>query len=182
MQDDDLIREQCKKARIGRNGQCGFWCGFCKAIVKLETRGLDAWDERFNHIDEKHFKLGERIESWYPPDKDIPKGQLRNENPANAISFSSAADDSGSEDSDLEEPWSKRSHVRRLPPPPTPPPLPLPPPVASSSGSQPSKAPSHRTALHQRKKQDSRVNTVPNKGSQSSKRTGDKWYCVSLEA
>jgi len=181
IQDDNLVREQCKKARIGRNGQCGFWCGFCKAIVQLETRGVEAWDERFNHIDDKHFKLGQRIETWYPPDEDIPKDQLRNENPANARSFSSAADDSGSEDSDVDEPWSKDSHIRR-PLPPPPPPSPPPQPLASSSGSQPPNPPLHPTALQQRTEQDGRINAVANKGLPSGKRMGKTWFCVSSEA
>ena len=45
--------------------------------MKLSTRGLDAWDERFNHIDDLHFKAGQRIEEWYPMDKDLPKGKLK---------------------------------------------------------------------------------------------------------
>ena len=75
--DEDYIREQCRKRRIGRNWQNGFWCGFCKAIVKLSTRGLEAWDERFNHIDDCHFKQGQNIDDWYPMDKDVPKGKLK---------------------------------------------------------------------------------------------------------
>ena len=75
--DEDYIREQCRKRRIGRNWQNGFWCGFCKDIVRLSTRGLEAWDERFNHIDDMHFKQGQRIDDWYPMDKDLPKGKLK---------------------------------------------------------------------------------------------------------
>lgn len=47
--------------------------------MKLEKKDLEAWDERFNHIDDFHFKRGERIDDWYPLDRDIPKGLLRNE-------------------------------------------------------------------------------------------------------
>lgn len=75
--DEEYIREQCRKRRIGRNWQNGFWCGFCKAIVKLSTKGLEAWDERFNHIDDEHFKKGQNIDDWYPMDKDVPKGKLK---------------------------------------------------------------------------------------------------------
>ena len=77
VRDEDYIRDQCRKRRIGRNWQNGFWCGFCKAIVKLSTRGLEAWDERFNHIDDCHFKQGQNIDDWYPMDKDVPKGKLK---------------------------------------------------------------------------------------------------------
>ena len=48
--------------------------------MKLEKKDLEAWDERFNHIDDFHFKKGERIDGWYPLDRDIPKGLLRNDN------------------------------------------------------------------------------------------------------
>jgi len=64
---------------MGRNGQGRFWCGFCKSIVELQTRGEDAWDERFHHIDDMHVKKGQRFEDWYPPDKDLPLGLLRSE-------------------------------------------------------------------------------------------------------
>ena len=75
--DEDYIRTQTKRNRIGRNGQCGFWCGFCREIITLKKRGLEAWDERFSHIDDLHFKKGETIDSWLPLDQDVPKGFLR---------------------------------------------------------------------------------------------------------
>lgn len=74
IKDEEYIRAQTKSNRIGRNGQCGFWCGFCHEIVTLKKRGLEAWDERFSHIDDLHFKKGETIDSWLPLDKDVPKG------------------------------------------------------------------------------------------------------------
>lgn len=77
IKDDEYIRGQTRLHRIGRNGQCGFWCGFCQQIVNLKNRGLEAWDERFNHIDDWHFKKGQRIDEWYPLDKDVPKGLLK---------------------------------------------------------------------------------------------------------
>lgn len=79
IKDEDYIREQLKRHQIGRNGQTGFWCGFCQKIVKLTKQGLEAWDERFNHIDDNHFKKGCRIQQWYELDRDIPNGLLRNE-------------------------------------------------------------------------------------------------------
>lgn len=72
--DEEYIRAQTKSNRIGRNGQCGFWCGFCCKIVTLKKKGLDAWDERFSHIDDSHFKKGETIDSWSPLDTDVHKG------------------------------------------------------------------------------------------------------------
>ena len=87
--------------RIGRNGQSGFWCGFCKKVVGLRCRGLEAWDERFDHIDDYHFKRGERIdESWYPLESDIPKGLLRNENVLDSGGLHATPDKSESESSE----------------------------------------------------------------------------------
>ena len=76
IENDEQIREKCKSHRIGRNGQNGFWCGFCKKIVDLKSKGLDAWDERFGHIDDSHYKRGQTINEWVPMNCDIPKGML----------------------------------------------------------------------------------------------------------
>ena len=98
IKNEDRIREQSKRQRIGRNGQSGFWCGFCKKIVKLEKKDLEAWDERFNHIDNFHFKKGERIDTWYPLDRDIPKGLLRNDNVLDSGVPSSVPEESESDE------------------------------------------------------------------------------------
>jgi len=76
MADDAEIRKRSQENRIGRNGQSGFWCGFCRMIVTLKTKGLEAWDERFNHIDRQHFSKEETIDHWYPLDKDLPVGEI----------------------------------------------------------------------------------------------------------
>ena len=99
IKDDEKIREHCKRHRIGRNGQSGFWCGFCKKIVTLKHKGLEAWDERFNHIDKEHFKLGQRIDDhWYPLDKDIPIGALPSAHEIDSETHSSPAENDGSEE------------------------------------------------------------------------------------
>lgn len=105
IKDEEHIKAQSKRGRIGRNCQSGFWCGFCKKIVPLRTKGLDAWDERFNHIDDSHFKKGERIDQWYPLDKDIPKGLLRSENvlDSGTRAMLSPDEDEGSSEEDEEQ-------------------------------------------------------------------------------
>ncbi len=101
VKDEEQIREQSKRVRIGRNGQSGFWCGFCKMVVALRCKGLEAWDERFDHIDDFHFKKGEKIdERWYPLESDIPKGLLRNENVLDSGGPSTAPDESDTESSE----------------------------------------------------------------------------------
>ena len=72
--DPDISRE----AHVGRNGQIAFWCGFCIKVVALKQTGLDAIDERFDHI-AFHFHEGESITSWYPINKDQPIENLRSE-------------------------------------------------------------------------------------------------------
>ena len=73
---EPYVKEQCKKRRVGRNGQCGFWCGFCQTVVRLEKTGIEAWDERFNHIDDEHFKKGTRVEDWVPLEGEVPRGVM----------------------------------------------------------------------------------------------------------
>ncbi|KAI4223114.1 MAG: hypothetical protein LQ349_007492, partial [Xanthoria aureola] len=74
--DDEYIQAQCKRHRIGRNGQGKFWCGFCQEIVELKKKGLDAWEERFGHIDNQHYKKGQTIYDWVPLDGHVAKGLM----------------------------------------------------------------------------------------------------------
>ncbi|KAI4278719.1 MAG: hypothetical protein LQ337_000828 [Flavoplaca oasis] len=76
IKDDQYIQTQCKRHRIGRNGQGKFWCGFCREIVELKTKGLDAWEERFRHIDDQHYKQGQTIYDWVPLDGHVSKGVM----------------------------------------------------------------------------------------------------------
>lgn len=62
------IRAFLKTDEIGRNGQSRFWCGFCREIITLKNSGMKAWNERFDHIDEWHFKKGENIATWQHPE------------------------------------------------------------------------------------------------------------------
>ncbi|MDI1491406.1 MAG: hypothetical protein OHK93_002615 [Ramalina farinacea] len=49
------IKMQC---HVGRNGTNGFWCGFCNKVITIDRtlRGAPAWDARYKHIDEYHFR------------------------------------------------------------------------------------------------------------------------------
>ncbi|MCJ1351622.1 MAG: hypothetical protein MMC33_001606 [Icmadophila ericetorum] len=104
-QNDEDIREQCRRNRVGRNNNSGFWCGFCQDIIELQKRGLEAWDERFNHIDDLHFKKGLRTSQWYPMDKDVPKGKLSLENNLNAdgLLTANSDEDAGNDESETED-------------------------------------------------------------------------------
>lgn len=82
---DEDVRAAIYKNCIGPNGQSQlhglsqFWCGFCRDIVPLESQGLAAWNERFNHIDIQHFKKGERIGDWLLPSGHVTKDGAREE-------------------------------------------------------------------------------------------------------
>ncbi|RAH76423.1 hypothetical protein BO86DRAFT_15763 [Aspergillus japonicus CBS 114.51] len=63
MDAEDEVRAALSDSRISRDGRASFWCGFCRKDVPLGP-GLEAWNERFDHIDTEHYKKGERIEDW----------------------------------------------------------------------------------------------------------------------
>ncbi|KAL8902548.1 MAG: hypothetical protein Q9207_004604 [Kuettlingeria erythrocarpa] len=114
---DDDIRDRCKRYRIGRNGQMAFWCGFCKQIVELKTEGLDAWEERFSHIDDFHYKKGQTIYDWVPLDSDIPKGliergSLAGSGPADDDDDHGGNEGSSDDDGDDSSSTSKRPSPR----------------------------------------------------------------------
>ncbi|KAL9011286.1 MAG: hypothetical protein Q9173_003859 [Seirophora scorigena] len=103
LENEDQIRDQSKSCRIGRNGQSTFWCGFCRKIVELKMEGLDAWEERFSHIDNLHYKVGQTICDWVPLDSDIPKGVAERETMADSEQADDDDDyrgDSGPSDDD----------------------------------------------------------------------------------
>ena len=58
------IEEKEKACHIGRDGQGAFWCGFCEKILPLVQKGIEAWDEKFDHIDNRHYKEKMEIASW----------------------------------------------------------------------------------------------------------------------
>ncbi|KAH8701122.1 hypothetical protein BGW36DRAFT_448101 [Talaromyces proteolyticus] len=73
------VSHQVSKNRIGRNGQSQYWCGFCRKIKILHKKGLDAWNERFDHIHKEHFNNNQRIEYWLPAGGHKVKGILKKE-------------------------------------------------------------------------------------------------------
>lgn len=94
------VKEQCRKRRVGRNGQCGFWCGFCQTVVRLEKMGIEAWDERFNHIDDWHFKKGLKVEDWVPLEGELPRRVLETAAVSDPEKEARAAEEKGSDEED----------------------------------------------------------------------------------
>ncbi|KAI1748048.1 hypothetical protein F4782DRAFT_534765 [Xylaria castorea] len=79
--DQNILEAKLEKCRVGRNCEARFWCGFCQAIVEIKQKGIQAWAERFDHIDE-HFSgrncAQKEISEWknFDPSrrsKDTPK-------------------------------------------------------------------------------------------------------------
>ncbi len=63
--DKAAVKQKKKACHIGCNGQRAFWCGFCCQIVKLAKKGTEAWDEKFDHIDNKHYRMKMNIDDWW---------------------------------------------------------------------------------------------------------------------
>ncbi|KAF7954293.1 hypothetical protein EAE96_005422 [Botrytis aclada] len=88
--DQDAVKIKVEACRIGRNCQARFWCGFCKTLVDLKKKGLEAWTERFDHIDNhfigRHGLQKQSIQDWIPVDSDKPKGDVASPNPLSGSS------------------------------------------------------------------------------------------------
>lgn len=70
------IKNQIANGRIGANdaeSMFRYWCGFCKEIKTVEKTGVDALNERFDHID-SHFQQNENIKRWIPAKGHTEKG------------------------------------------------------------------------------------------------------------
>jgi hypothetical protein len=76
--DVDAIKIKVEGCRIGRNCQARFWCGFCTKPIDLAKKGIEAWTERFDHIDDhfmgRHGLSKQSIQDWIPIDSDKPRG------------------------------------------------------------------------------------------------------------
>jgi hypothetical protein len=78
--ESDAVKAKIDSCRIGRNCQSRFWCGFCNKLIDLRKRGVDAWTERFDHIDDhfmgRHSLLKQSIKDWVPMDSNMSKGEV----------------------------------------------------------------------------------------------------------
>lgn len=63
---DEEIETKMKKCEIRRNNQGQFWCGFCRKMVELTTKGSAAWIERHSHIGDHIEKEGREMHNWMP--------------------------------------------------------------------------------------------------------------------
>ncbi|KAI2473260.1 hypothetical protein F4781DRAFT_227963 [Annulohypoxylon bovei var. microspora] len=49
-----ILEAKAERCRVGRNSEVRFWCGFCRGIIEVKKDGIEAWTERFNHIDDHY--------------------------------------------------------------------------------------------------------------------------------
>lgn len=85
--DKDEIATETKAAHIGRNNFKTFWCGFCSTspeqdspkgrVVLLKNKGLDGWDERFDHLGKHFIDDGLKIGKYEFHDDDDQYGQVQ---------------------------------------------------------------------------------------------------------
>lgn len=73
------LREQVGKSRIGvyehkSRFQFYYWCGFCREIRFIDKPGVEAYKERFDHIETEHFQKGQNIKQWFPAKGHTMKG------------------------------------------------------------------------------------------------------------
>ncbi|OKL56775.1 hypothetical protein UA08_07817 [Talaromyces atroroseus] len=74
---ENKVQGVIDKSRIGaydHESKFYYWCGFCKKIKLVEKRGVEAWNERFDHIETQHFRKGENIKTWLPAKGHTMKG------------------------------------------------------------------------------------------------------------
>ncbi|KAK8048531.1 C2H2 type zinc finger domain protein [Apiospora phragmitis] len=103
----DELEIKLEHCRVGRNCEARFWCGFCERIIEIERKGLGAFTERFNHIDD-HFSGREglprkQIDDWKGVDPDAPPVE----------SLSSDSEDGDSAPPSQPAPLSAPSHPAR---------------------------------------------------------------------
>ena len=74
--DQEEILQLIATGHIGpkdEESRFSYWCGFCKKIKTVEKTGVDALNERFDHID-LHFQKNENIKKWVPAQGHTEKG------------------------------------------------------------------------------------------------------------
>ncbi|KAI0134424.1 hypothetical protein BJ170DRAFT_591402 [Xylariales sp. AK1849] len=71
------VEKKLEECRVGRNCEARFWCGFCQEIIEIKQKGLNAWTERFNHIDDHFAGRNEmprkQIDDWKNVDPEAPR-------------------------------------------------------------------------------------------------------------
>ncbi|KAJ3945104.1 uncharacterized protein N0V96_005127 [Colletotrichum fioriniae] len=95
MNDSSNIEKVLEKCRVGRNGEPKFWCGFCVEIFEIPEKGVNAWAERFDHIDNHYAGRGgftkKDHSQWVAVDPELPNVDLTGS--SDDLSDADSADD-----------------------------------------------------------------------------------------
>jgi hypothetical protein len=71
-----FIKKKVDNCYMAKNCQIRFWCRFCNKLIDLK-KGMDAWRERFDHIDDHFMGRGcfkkQSILDWTPVDSSKSK-------------------------------------------------------------------------------------------------------------
>ena len=155
--DDPVISRKCESGRVGNNYQTSYWCGFCRKIIpQKDKRGSEAQNERYDHIDDCHFKKGQHIDEWYSIGSQIPRADRFGKQ--------------GEEDS--EESDEERNST--IPDPPRQPSYSLYPP-----GDAPRPGQTSLVSYQQQQRQQASHARLDANSITAGPRSADQWYCVS---
>ncbi|KAI0601241.1 hypothetical protein F4775DRAFT_582170 [Biscogniauxia sp. FL1348] len=105
IKDPKVLEFKQEKCRLGRNCETRFWCGFCEATVEIREKGIKAWTERFNHIDD-HFSGRNNQEP-----REI--GDWKNVDPAHPREDSPILDSDDSSDSNTSPPLEPSASMKK---------------------------------------------------------------------
>jgi hypothetical protein len=115
--DPEAIQRKIDARRIGANNQVRFWCGFCGKPTDLMQKGIDAWNERFNHIDDhfmgKNGRTKQPIAQWKAGDCEAEGVQQNVSSQSPNESDQGTSDDSSPSSSDTS---SASPNISTIPP------------------------------------------------------------------
>ncbi|KAI1473706.1 hypothetical protein F4774DRAFT_423901 [Daldinia eschscholtzii] len=123
IKEQEYMERKLETCRVGRNLETRFWCGFCQQVIETTKEGIEAWAERFNHIDD-HFQgrnnqMKRDIDNWKSIDLNsiTPSGPASSSNSPNTRSneaekpHTRVSNHKRKRDYDLDSVASKRAEI-----------------------------------------------------------------------
>lgn len=89
-----IIEQRREECRVNRHHETSFWCGFCRAVININQKGLEAWTERFDHIHDH--MIGRNgwdkmeISQWHSAEMNLPTSLASGESHFSSSSNTSA--------------------------------------------------------------------------------------------
>lgn len=117
------VEKKFETCRLGRHCQSRFWCGFCAKSVELKRKGIEAWNERFDHIDDHYMGRNgnppQTIQDWAAVDENEAESEflvmscLLSEPGSSSSSDSASSESSSSSSSSEKVPVAAPAHAKR---------------------------------------------------------------------